>query len=104
MYTITIVTKSGNTQYHVAAEELFQMFTGWLIGGPSSADSQLNWSQPTTLGNAFSVAPPCSTFLFEDGAVIRDNIDTVSWEQQIPHARRNPRFEIVDGESDVAVA
>jgi hypothetical protein len=85
MYKITIVTKNGHAAVYRASTEMFKTFRGWLIGGESSAEALPEYygtKYPLNVGFAGAVHKPCGTFLFEGGAVIKDNIDTVSWTEE----------------------
>lgn len=99
MYRITILTKNGNAAIHDASDEVFNSFKGWLIGGEGTAESDpayygsfMGGLPGNTLGGI--TRQPCSTFLFADGAIHRDNIDTVSWEQRAPRPAAQPRQQI----------
>lgn len=86
MYRITIRTKSGSVPVFWANDVVFSSFKSWLIGGVGAAEADLN-------------RRPCDVFFFfEEGAIHRDNIDVVSWEQQAPRTgvQTQRSFEMLD--------
>ena len=96
MYTITILTKSGNTAIHNVSEYVFQSFKDWLIDGEGTAKTNSTMFQdglPNNLNNGYH-QKPCNIFLFSDGAIQRDNIDTISWGELVKQPATVPRQRI----------
>jgi len=88
MHYITIHTKSGNIQRVTAEPAVFTAFKGWLAGGHSGQEEEWNASMPSlqSAGYGFPTqgrTAVAETFFFSEGAVIRSNIDTISWASQV---------------------
>lgn len=102
MYKITIRTKSGDRVTYSASEGVFQSFKGWLIGGEGTAETDPAMFRGSLPGHTIGGygSRPCGTFLFENGAIIKDNIDSVSWqelvEQVAGHASQRVPVEMLD--------
>ena len=83
LYNIKVQTKHGNAQFFVADEALYRSFRCWLVGGHSGQEEE-SWGSlmsglSTTRFSPTASTPVAEAFFFASGAVLRSNIDTVTW-------------------------